>query len=107
ILVVDSCGDISPYSNLGKTILLKADTTAELLPRLRWSAYRDWPEGVRYYDIERKQPDGSFAKIAQTQTGNDTSFTDDITDLNALPEYCYRVIAYRNGPPNDPLRNIQ
>ncbi|MGZ5280719.1 MAG: PKD domain-containing protein [Bacteroidia bacterium] len=106
ILVIDSCGDISPYSNLGKTILLKVDTTSELEPRLRWSAYRDWPEGVQYYDIERKQEDGSFLKIAQTQTGNDTSFVDNITDLNSLPVYCYRIIAYRNGPASEPNRNL-
>ncbi len=106
ILVVDSCGDFSPYSNIGKTILLKVDTTANLLPFLRWSKYREWPEGVQYYDIQQEQPDGSFRKIAQTQSGNDTTFTDGLTDLNSMPKYCYRVVAHRNGPANDPYKNI-
>ena len=106
VVVIDSCGDLSPYSNIGKTILLKADTTNDLDPILRWSAYRGWPEGVQYYDIEREQADGSFIKIAQTQNGTDTSFIDKVTDLNSLPAYCYRIIAYRNGPPSDPNRNL-
>ncbi|MDQ3072537.1 MAG: PKD domain-containing protein [Bacteroidota bacterium] len=101
----DSCGDFGPYSNIGKTILLKADTTLDLRPSLNWSAYVDWAEGVQYYDIELKQRDGSFVRIGRTQ-GNETVFEDNQTDLNTLPFYCYRVVAHRNGPATDPDRNI-
>ncbi|RYD82247.1 MAG: PKD domain-containing protein, partial [Sphingobacteriales bacterium] len=102
VLIVDSCGDAGPYSNLGKTILLDVDTTAELLPRLRWSRYKQWPDGVRYYDVEQLQPDGTFMKIGQTQSGDDTVYIDELTNLNSLPDYCYRVIAHRSGPPANP-----
>jgi gliding motility-associated-like protein len=107
--VIDSCGDISTFpSNIGKTILLKADTTVDLLPRLTWTHYKGWKEGVRFYDVELRQLDGSWKNLAQSMVvgGNDSTFIDNITDLNSLPEYCYRVTAHRNGPPGDPDRNL-
>jgi gliding motility-associated-like protein len=106
--VVDSCGDLSNNpSNIGKTILLKTDTTADLIPRLTWSRYQGWKEGVQYYDIQLKQADGTWKKIARTLTGMDSTFVDNITNLNSLPEYCYRVIGHRDGPPGNPGANLE
>lgn len=104
--IEDSCGDMGLYSNIGKTILLKVDTSFNARPRLKWNPYLDWKEGVRYYDIERKNPDGTFTLIDRTNTGNQLEYIDEITDLNSLPHYCYRVIAHRNGPGFDPDKNM-
>jgi len=104
--LMDSCGDISPYSNIAKTILLRADTTPDVRPYLYWTAYRYWPEGVQYYEIDLTDADGNFTMLNRTTSGNDTFFTDNVTDLNSLPGYCYRVVAHRNGPPSNPNQNL-
>jgi gliding motility-associated-like protein len=93
--IADSCGDVSPYSNFGKTILLKADTGSSGRPHLHWSEYKYWKEGVDYYDVERKNKNGSFTNIGRTASG-ELEFDDNQTNLNSLPEYCFHVIAHRN-----------
>ena len=104
--IMDSCGDLGPYSNIGKTILLKVDTTPDLKPLLHWSKYTYWNDGVKYYDIELKKPDGSFSVIDKTAGPNDTVYVDNKTDFNSLPRYCYRVTAHQNGPADSPDRYI-
>ncbi|MBR9859460.1 PKD domain-containing protein [bacterium] len=95
---VDQCGDTSPYSNIGKTILLKADTTIEQRPILNWSTYIGWAAGVEYYTIEIENEDGSFSEIGSSEY-MDTSFIDWVTMLNQRPEYCYRIIGHQNTVP--------
>ncbi len=104
--LMDSCGDISEHGNIAKTILLKADTTQDVRPILNWTAYRSWPEGVRYYEIDFENTSGKFDTLGRTKSGSDTTFIDYSTDLNSLPQYCYRVIAHRNGPPSNPDQNL-
>lgn len=93
----DICGDLSGYSNLGKSILLNADTNLELQPYLTWSAYTDWPEGVEAYIIQLKDEKGNW-NFLDSVDGNTFGYVDNITDLNSMPSYCYRVIARRNAP---------
>ncbi len=95
----DICGDVSGYSNPGKTILLNADTNLELLPYLSWSPYTGWPEGVNYYTIQLYGLNGNWDPIGYVMGNNPLNFTDNITDLNSMPSYCYRVIAHRNANP--------
>jgi len=95
----DICGDLSGFSNIGKTILLNADTNQELLPYLTWSAYNDWPEGVNYYTIELFGLNGKWDSIGYVQGNNPLNFTDNVTNLNSMPRYCYRIIAHRNANP--------
>jgi len=97
VKIIDSCGDVGQYSNIGKTILLKVDTTPDVLPDLTWSAYKNWPDDIAYYDIEIKDANGNFTWLARTNNGNTTEFIDNITDINSLPEYTYHVIAQRNN----------
>ena len=104
--ILDSCGDLGPYSNIGKTILLNIDTSTDVKPFLVWTAYRDWPEGVQYYDIDIENPKTGFKWLARTNSGGDTIFTDNITDLNSLPFYTYHVVAHRNGTLSNPDKNI-
>lgn len=93
---VDECSDTSEYSNIAKSILLQVDTNKNDRPELNWSAYIHWDEGVRFYEIQRKEADGSFASMGNTLTGNDTSFVDEISDWLLRPDYCYRVIGYQD-----------
>ena len=97
VKIEDICGDISGYSNLGKTILLTTDTNQDLLPFLHWSAYSNWPEGVQSYTIQIRDEKGNWNYLANVD-GNTFDFVDDITDLNSMPSYCYRIIAHRNEP---------
>ena len=94
---VDVCGDTSPISNFGKTILLHAstDSTLEQRPMLDWSTYKGWQQDVNYYTIEIENPDGSFTAISTTDY-QDTSLTDIYTNLNQRANYCYRIIGHRN-----------
>ena len=95
--IIDSCGDTGKVSNIGKTILLNVDTSGiELLPQLHWTKYIYWPEGVQYYTIFRKAVSGNYTPIDSTASGNDTAYTDTVTDLNSLPFYCYHVVAHRS-----------
>lgn len=91
---VDACGDTSPWSNIGKTILLKADTGEFERPFVHWSHYEGWEHGIERYEIQRKEPDGSFFSLGSVPA-QDTMFVDHVTDLIERPHYCYRIIAYR------------
>jgi gliding motility-associated-like protein len=97
VKILDSCDDEGPYSNIGKTILLKIDTTADVKPHLRWSSYQEWQKGVAWYDIYIKNTTGQFEWLARTGNGKDTDYIDNITDLNSLPEYTYHVVAHKTG----------
>jgi gliding motility-associated-like protein len=95
--VVDECLDTSGYSNVAKSILLKVDTNENDRPLLDWSGYIHWDEGVRYYEIQRKEEDGSFTSLGTTLTGFDTSYVDEISDWLLRPDYCYRVVGYQDS----------
>ncbi len=104
----DSCEVGGPFSNIGKTILLETEVTEDLRPRLKWTKYREWESGVDYYNIEIMQNDGSFEIIHQTDGPDQTTYTDTSTDLNALNQYCYRIVAQRNdGFGNNDNREVK
>ncbi|MEA3496329.1 MAG: PKD domain-containing protein, partial [Bacteroidota bacterium] len=93
IQVTDSCNYISPYSNIGKTILLNIDIDEED-PLLQWTAYKEWKDGISQYEVQLKDEElGIFKPIHFT---NDTFYKDTERDENYW-EYCYRIIAHRNG----------
>lgn len=93
---IDQCGDTSPMSNFGKTILLHAstDSTLDQKPILDWTTYQGWTAGVSYYTIEIENEDGSFTEVGNTNY-QDTAFKDEVTNLNQRPEYCYRIIGHK------------
>jgi gliding motility-associated-like protein len=93
---VDNCNDTTPWSNLSQTILLKGyfDETTQK-PAVRWNGYRDWDQGIAYYEVERKQADGSFkfiGKVAKDQH----QFVDQQAESSCVPDYIYRVRAVSN-----------
>jgi gliding motility-associated-like protein len=95
VVAVDVCDDRAPYSNIAKTILLKADTGLYQRPVLRWSAYQGWDVGVEKYEVQRKEEDGSFYSLGYANSGSDSIFYDMETQLNQRPSFCYRVIGYK------------
>jgi len=92
---IDTCELRSQILDFAKTILLHADTTVEERPYVTWSTYKGWNDGVNFYEVQRKKPDGSFATIGNSSS-DDTMMVDNITDLNGYPFYCYRVIGFKN-----------
>ena len=98
---IDECDDTTDIWNYGKTIVLQADTSKDQRPYLVWSQYMGWIEDISYYTVEIKNPDGSFMEIANFPY-KDTTFTDYLTDLNQRPNYCYRIVAYKEILNNEP-----
>ncbi len=96
VRVMDSCNDIGDYSNAGKTMLLNVGLNEYLHPHLHWSPYKEWKNGVSHYRIQIFK-NGEFQTIAKTENGEDTFFTDKVTNLNSLQEYRYRVQAVKNS----------
>lgn len=95
---IDECLDTTDFWNFGKTILLDADTSEDQRPKLNWSHYQGWTEDISYYTVEIKNPDNTFLEIASFPY-KDTAFRDLLTDLNQRPDYCYRIVAYKETVP--------
>jgi gliding motility-associated-like protein len=95
--MVDVCKDTSAYSNIGKSILLNADTNSDARPILTFSRYEEWALGVDYYVVQILDPSGDFRTIGQVEADGslEYSFVDEVTRLNQRPNYCYRVIGYK------------
>jgi len=106
--VIDDCGDVSPSSNIGTSILL-AGSVVNDSRLLTWNNYKMWANGVSAYHLQIVQNDGSFKDLV-VLPGNDTSYFDAAphTDLN-VPT-CYRVYAVDNpdlnGNTDTSLSNI-
>ncbi len=109
IRALDSCGNLSITSNLGKSIFLQVITdNVSLINTLNWNRYEEWAGGVDYYLIYRGV-DNEFGVnpydtvFATTQTSAALRYVDDVSDYlsstGALREgqYCYYVVAVENG----------
>jgi gliding motility-associated-like protein len=95
VLGIDECGDSSIFSKISKSILLDVNLNANFYPELKWTKYLDWKEGVKEYIVERRT-DGEFIEIKRI-SNNDTSYIDELTNLNCLPKLEYRISAVRNS----------
>lgn len=85
VINVDSCGFDGMETNLGRTILLKANSNSQdMVNYLSWNDYEDWQGSVLSYNIYRGI-DGVFdpAPIANVPySGTGTNFyTDDVSML--------------------------
>ncbi|MBT4727542.1 MAG: PKD domain-containing protein [Bacteroidetes bacterium] len=94
IQVTDSCDYLTPYTNIGKTILLNVSADGEA-PELTWTPYEDWSNGVSYQEIQLKDDNGFFNTII-SKSPTEFSFTDEQT-VDLLDEYCYRIRAVENN----------
>ncbi|MEA3497177.1 MAG: PKD domain-containing protein, partial [Bacteroidota bacterium] len=93
IQTIDSCEYESPYSNIGKSILLTIDTTQEY-SILHWTAYQDWQGEVSEYEIQIFDENFKDFKTIAYADKNTFLFIDDKTNLNQY-KYCYRIKAIR------------
>lgn len=90
---VDNCNDTTPYSNVAQSILLKGYFDEQTLkPAITWNLYQLWDQGVDFYEIEKKFPDGSFKVIAKV-AADVSVFIDMEAESNCQPDYTYRVRA--------------
>ncbi len=93
----DSCGNVTPVSNIGKSILLNADNEGRAeVPTLTWTSYQDWEYGVLDYEIQVYNDTLGRWEMVNRVVGSDTTFIDESTFLNQS-EYCYRIVAFENG----------
>ncbi|MDQ3073883.1 MAG: gliding motility-associated C-terminal domain-containing protein, partial [Bacteroidota bacterium] len=96
---VDLCGNKSPYSNIGTSILLNAEVIDDTR-YLQWNQYTFWPEGVNYYEIQLKDNNGVFRPVDQ-KTDGDTNFIDGNGYPDLTVATCYRILAVENGGKSD------
>ena len=104
ISMIDSCGDLGPFSNIGRTILLQADVPNGL-PFLDWNPYEDWSGGVLTYTIEVLNDATQTWQVVTSNSGSVTNFMDGITNIDQ-PIYCYRIIADESAGACRSMSNI-
>lgn len=104
--LIDSCGDMGDWSNIGKSILLQVDTTSEGQVLVYWSAYREWAEGVQFYELQLQNMEGGWDPIYTSNSDDDTSYLDLLASNREYSQYCYRVVAHRDGPAANPNANV-
>lgn len=95
IYAQDSCGNSTPISNIGKTIVLSAEREFTGIS-LTWSEYEDWTFGPNRYEIEIKNDTTGAWQLVDAVLGTTTSYLDTKTQLDQ-PEYCYRIRAVERG----------
>ncbi len=95
ISMIDSCGDLGPFSNIGRTILLESSLQSGL-PFLEWNPYEEWTAGVLNYNIEVFNDATQAWQPVTTGAGGILEFLDEITNIDQ-PIYCYRVYGNENG----------
>ena len=103
ITVIDSCGDIAPWSNLGRTILLEAEN--EGTPQLFWNPYEQWDNGVSAYEIEVLNDLTGLFEPVDNVSGFTETYLDQLTNLDQ-PIYCYRVRGLEAGGTCRSLSNV-
>lgn len=94
VVTIDSCGNSSLESNIGRTIFLKGETSLDYNNQIAWNPYIDWIEGVRYYKPFRSfGREELFSQIANLE--NDVNSYKDVLDgvLSENGEYCYYILA--------------
>ncbi len=91
----DSCGNYTPISNAGKTVVAKVEADG-ITPLLRWTPYSEWTYGVDRYRIEIFVDTLGQWTIVDRVEGHIHEYLDTQTALDQ-PEYCYRVVAEERG----------
>ena len=95
ISVLDACGDVSPLSNHGRSIVLRAESEPGFV-FLDWNEYTEWQNGVDFYEIEVFNETTQQWQFVDQVPGNTLRYVDNETDLGQL-EYCYQVRANEVG----------
>jgi len=99
----DDCGNSSPASNIGKSILLAAKVVHDDIS-LDWTGYKNGLAGSNGYSIQIMRPGHQFENVNSTP---DTFYFDDSVYKNIDTAWCYRVFAVDNNtPPDTSISNI-
>ncbi len=88
VAVLDSCGDLSPWSNIGRTILLTGENNNG--PTLYWNPYEEWAFGVSDYEIEVFNELLGVWQFVENADGDAVTYRDVITSIDQ-PIFCYRI----------------
>lgn len=100
MLVDDSCGNEVLHSNLGNSILLRAEAGLDGINRLSWNGYNGWAGFVSGFEVYRSIADGPFALVG-TNAPMEWTFDDNVIDLYTTNgRFCYRVVATEAGNPS-------
>ncbi|MCI4668479.1 MAG: PKD domain-containing protein [Bacteroidia bacterium] len=91
----DSCGSVTRLSNVGTTILLKAERVGGEVS-LGWTAYESWRFGVDRYRIERFNEALNDWEVLDFVQGSQLGYLDQSGPLEQS-KYCYRVVAIEQG----------
>ncbi len=100
----DKCGNISPNSNVGKTILLNNFIKDDKIA-LYWNNYTQWTNGIKNTLVQLKYQNNIFQTIASVN-GTDTSFIFNDIKPESDTAYCFRVISYANAATDSSVSNI-
>jgi gliding motility-associated-like protein len=94
---LDSCGNASAPSNMGRNILLEGESKGNESATLQWNPYQEWPRGVSEYHLQKSGQPGNLERLTSTA---DTTYQDqDYFNLKRDSQY-YRVEAIRRGQPD-------
>lgn len=95
IMVVDQCGHISQGSNEGCNVVIKGSATEAPFYHfdLDWLDYQGWLDGIKDWQLERKDDDRPFSVVAPSLLVQ--NFRDNQLDYD-YGGYFYRVTAERN-----------
>jgi gliding motility-associated-like protein len=92
-VLIDKCGNEILLSNQGRTILLRGTALDGFQNRLNWNSYARWDAGVDIYRIYRS-PEGDQQFSLLTTVGQDTLYTDLLTDIpDSIFRFCYFIEA--------------
>ena len=94
VRVLDQCGNRSPKSNIGRSIVLRVMQNNKKV-ELNWNPYKKWEKGVSHYIVEVKPP--GFTEFTELGETSDTTFFDKDAYLEYELPYTYRVKAIENG----------
>jgi gliding motility-associated-like protein len=90
----DHCDNKAIWSNAGCIMMLNGQVYNNT-NLIQWNPYRDWINGVNYYDVYRNTDSSGWQKIGTASTplfeDKDTSVAGDVKD------FCYRVVAVQKG----------
>ena len=91
----DSCGNTTPISNPGQSILLQVEKN-QGTTTLNWTPYEKWQFGVKGYQIEVFNDTLGRWEVVDVVQGHLLTYRDEFTSLNQ-PYLCYRVRALELG----------
>ncbi|HTL80851.1 MAG TPA: gliding motility-associated C-terminal domain-containing protein [Bacteroidia bacterium] len=95
MIAIDSCGNNSMVSNIGRTIFLQAISNDEITNTLFWNDYEQWLGGVGQYNVYRAI-DGTWdpAPIVTVpySGAGENIYTDDVTNyIQYIGKFSYEV----------------